>query len=477
MFIDWVRSQGEESEGEIVELVINGDMVDFLAPDVAGEAKIWIGDETEAIGRLKNIVGHTPAPFEALRRLLACNRCSLTILLGNHDVELCLPAVRHYLQSEVLHSDGRGLKFLFNGEAHTCGRLLIEHGNRYDPWNQIAYSGLRQECSHRSRGLPILEDDRAQRWFNPPAGTLLVVHAINHLLGKYPFINLLKPETGAMLPLLLSLQPDLRPVLARIVALREIPARRRGARLVAAVIPADPAALGGEGDGEIDIGSLDAVLIAELGEVDARQFTAPEPEWFGGELGGGQDEQDMYKVLREYTADLCGKAQSLLTLGRTWLSTSAETRHAQVQIALKCLAEDKSWSINFETEPAYEEAACELVSSGRFSHVVFGHTHHPKKILLERYGRSPGCYLNAGAWADVIRLPIAASGEEVQAREMLEAFVRQIESGNLSGLLTRFCGYAEVELNESGDVLNAEIYSYGGPDRERLEPLTPITIS
>lgn len=477
MFIDWVRSQGEESEGVVVELVVNGDMVDFLAPDVAGEAKIWIGDEMEAIGRLREIVEHTPAPFEALRRLLRCDRCLLTILLGNHDVELCLPAVRHYLQSEVLHSDGRGLKFLFNGEAYTCGRLLIEHGNRYDPWNQVAYSELRQECSHISRGLPILEEDRARRWFNPPAGTLLVVHAVNHLLGKYPFINLLKPETGAMLPLLLSLQPDLRPVLAKIVALREIPARRRGARLAAAAIPGDPAALGGEGDGEIDIGSLDAVLTAELGEVDARQFTAPEPDWFGGELGGGQEEQDMYKVLRECTADLYRKAQGLLTLGRAWLSASAEARRAQVQVALKHLAEDNSWSINSETEPAYEEAACELVSGGKFSHVVFGHTHHPKKIVLERRGHKLGCYLNAGAWADVIRLPVAASGGETQTREMLETFVGQIESGNLSGLLTRFCGYAEVELDKSGDVLSAEIYSYGGPSRERLEPLTPITAS
>jgi hypothetical protein len=133
-FIDWVRHEADGAGRPPVELIVNGDIVDFLAPDAAFEPRIWLG-EPDACKRLNEIVAGSPAPFVALSRLLRHPRCSLTLLLGNHGVELSLPAVRHYLGEEVLRSDGRRLQFLFDGEACVRGCLLVEHGNRYDPLN------------------------------------------------------------------------------------------------------------------------------------------------------------------------------------------------------------------------------------------------------------------------------------------------------------------------------------------------------
>ena len=149
-FIGWVHREADRQPGLPVELIVNGDMIDFLAPDEGYRPQIWQADQAVAIARLDQIVADVPGPFAAMAEMLRDERCSITVLLGNHDVELSLPAVRRHFQQAVLRSDGRGFEFLVNGEACGRGRLLVEHGNRYDALNNLDYSRLRQECSLRS---------------------------------------------------------------------------------------------------------------------------------------------------------------------------------------------------------------------------------------------------------------------------------------------------------------------------------------
>ena len=52
----------------------------------------------------------------------------LTILLGNHDVELAMPWCGVNLES-ILRVEGRhDYHFIGNGEAYIVGDALIEHG-------------------------------------------------------------------------------------------------------------------------------------------------------------------------------------------------------------------------------------------------------------------------------------------------------------------------------------------------------------
>lgn len=86
------------------ELVINGDFVDFLAHD-HGPPQHWkpfLYDAAQARACFDAIAGvedpESTAPedapvFDALARLLARGQ-RLTILLGNHDIELALPRDR-----------------------------------------------------------------------------------------------------------------------------------------------------------------------------------------------------------------------------------------------------------------------------------------------------------------------------------------------------------------------------------------------
>ena len=97
-FIDFVCEQATGPES--VELVINGDIVDFLMEDDYGDANAaspWISDESLVLEKLKLIIDRTRSgtpygPFDAMAALLAAGQ-NLTFLLGNHDVELSLSLI------------------------------------------------------------------------------------------------------------------------------------------------------------------------------------------------------------------------------------------------------------------------------------------------------------------------------------------------------------------------------------------------
>jgi UDP-2,3-diacylglucosamine pyrophosphatase LpxH len=88
--IDYVARREAPSSGPI-GLVLNGDVVDFLAEE---DAKDF--DPEHAPAKLRRIM-HAPEfarVFDALRRLLDAPGHRLMITLGNHDVELALPATK-----------------------------------------------------------------------------------------------------------------------------------------------------------------------------------------------------------------------------------------------------------------------------------------------------------------------------------------------------------------------------------------------
>jgi UDP-2,3-diacylglucosamine pyrophosphatase LpxH len=131
------------------ELVIAGDFVDFLAEYASvqeGEtttAAGWIEDALLAAEVLKRIAftSRYAIVFQALAEFIRRGHY-LTLMLGNHDLELSYPAVRSTLSHALGVQHGYGYRFIYDGEAYAVGDALIEHGNRYDRWNQVDYDGL-----------------------------------------------------------------------------------------------------------------------------------------------------------------------------------------------------------------------------------------------------------------------------------------------------------------------------------------------
>ncbi|MEZ4448142.1 MAG: metallophosphoesterase [Nannocystaceae bacterium] len=457
-FVEWVRLQ--PPDGSDRELVINGDMIDFLAEDDYEHGAVtseWTRDDTTAVQKFDQVVRHTRGDsdygfFDALAALLRDGH-RVTIILGNHDVELSLPRVRARLE-EILGDSGL-LRLIYDGEAYTFGPVMIEHGNRYDAWNILNFDRLREERSVRSRRLPL--DERADRYFRPPAGTLLVTRFMNPLKQRYRFIDLLKPETGAVLPLLLTLEPSLDLGLRALLKAAPIIRGVARAHFDADGGIRDPGELGGAGtSGEM---TLDDVLLEVLG-TESHLFMSSDGTERAGELGSVGD---LMKSIERFAERLRALGSEISHLASIKLAPNDDVRRRRLRAALAATAaRDRSFDPTVEAKE-YRDAALMACRHGGFEVVVFGHTHLPKQIeLVDDQGVRYGCYLNTGTWADVIRL-------DQLPQPVDEAFLTAVRENQLAEYTVRYLSYAEIEIQQ-GRVRQATIRSFCGPQRPR-EPI------
>src|SRR5262245_10481743 len=102
-FIHYVR-RAARPHGSTLELIINGDFVDFLAEQ---PFEPFTASADTAVEKLRRIIktADVDAPdgqriFPALQAFVTDGH-RLTVLLGNHDIELSLAAVRHELSRQI----------------------------------------------------------------------------------------------------------------------------------------------------------------------------------------------------------------------------------------------------------------------------------------------------------------------------------------------------------------------------------------
>ena len=138
------RVTGQHSSERTAHLVLAGDIVDFLAETPFAALTT---DEGEAVRKLSRILADTAVVWDALAAHVRAG-APLSLLLGNHDIELSLPASRRLLLERLGHG---AVNFLDDDRAWVRGPLLIEHGNRYDGWNAVDHDGLRRLRAALSR--------------------------------------------------------------------------------------------------------------------------------------------------------------------------------------------------------------------------------------------------------------------------------------------------------------------------------------
>jgi UDP-2,3-diacylglucosamine pyrophosphatase LpxH len=183
-FID-EQSQSPEGKKGDVELVINGDFLEFaqVEPNVytLGSAKYWCS-ESESLLKLQAITtGHADI-FEAMMNFQKLGN-QITLAAGNHDVDLYWPAV----QAELRRVTGP-LSFETGNVWYSRygGLLRISHGHMFDPANKF---------ERWSDPITPNAEGQTSRLEMCP-GTLFMVKFVNWLEEKYPFADNLKPVTA-----------------------------------------------------------------------------------------------------------------------------------------------------------------------------------------------------------------------------------------------------------------------------------------
>lgn len=367
-----------ESPEKRIALLVNGDLVDFLAEE---NARCF--DPENAVKKLERIAGDPAfAPvWQALQRFVQKKGRRLIVNLGNHDVELALPWVRSRMLELLSGGDeaacGR-IVLTFDGAGYLCrvgnATILCVHGNEVDDWNVTDHETIRRIGRDVVHGRPV------ESWI-PNAGTQLVIEVMNGLKRRYPFIDLLKPEAQGVVPTLLALAPDQRDKLLGIAGTAR--------RLVWDKIKRSTGLLGAAEGSQAEAPAARPVRVAALAG-DSRDQA---------EILLLETEERLRRDVKPM-ALIDGDEQGSYLGGFTALKRliQGQSPAEVLREALENLREDRSFEPQTEDD-TYKSLDSQVGEEVDF--VVAGHT-HLERALKRKKGR--GFYFNTGTWVRLIRL-------------------------------------------------------------------------
>ena len=175
---------GKSAEGQTgdIELIVNGDFLEFVQafPEAfRAEDRNRGFTEEESLFKLRAILDGHPTIFAALKAFQEDLGNKVTIMAGNHDVDLYWESVQ-----TVLREAAGPLHFELGEdwyERHD-GRLHIAHGHQRDPANKF---------EHWDEPFAFMPS--GERCLETCPGTRFVIGFVNPVDARFPFIDNVKP--------------------------------------------------------------------------------------------------------------------------------------------------------------------------------------------------------------------------------------------------------------------------------------------
>jgi UDP-2,3-diacylglucosamine pyrophosphatase LpxH len=402
--VDYLRTLDPSRK---IALLINGDFVDFLAESPA--MHFDPAGATKKLNRIATEDSSFKGVFDGLRKFANTKNRLLIINLGNHDLELALPWVRARLL-EILSGGNEAASgriiLSFDGTGFTCtvgeAKVLCVHGNEVDTWNVANYEAIRRYGREVVQGRPI------NSWI-PNAGSQLVIEIMNDLKKKYPFVDLLKPETQAAVPTLLALAPEqqdkLRAIGATVLRLGWDKVKRVTGFL----------GTSGQESSDSTAGMLTGLRnrsneVSQFGlsRFDNEQYARMLLDDTEEKLN--QDVSPMSLIGSDELGRHLGLTSALMKLVR-----GADTCEV-LREALDGLHKDRSF------DPTAEDGTFNRLDEqvgDAFDFLIAGHTHLAR--ALPRNNGS-GWYFNSGTWARLIKLEEKVLNDASEFKKVFETF-------------------------------------------------------
>lgn len=400
-------------------LVLAGDVFDFLQID--RPATLDMPRAPELFQRLLADLAADPERGGILQGLAAVLRAGAPCILlpGNHDPELHHPRTREVLLGALglpddapltLHRDDAPWPTAIGGLE-----VLVGHGHRADPWNDIDPSAVRRALETGASDVAL------------PPGSRLVTQvqnvfkrAVDAATGRprFPFIDLLKPELPAVPLLLWYLDPGLaKEHLSAAFGLGVRTILRPFARWV----QSGPV-LGGAGQPGAAASPMAAV------QTDAAAMAAAMADALGAELSPS-DRAAPTATIRSAELWLEGHGPG----ADGTLAMHGGLRRMAARAALRHLSGDGSF-FNKEHLSSEDRAVVEeyLPPGGAPRVAIFGHTHAARHKVLDTARQ----YINTGTWMDLMEMPAMSDSPAV------EAWIDELEAGRVAR--RRRLTYAEV---------------------------------
>jgi UDP-2,3-diacylglucosamine pyrophosphatase LpxH len=162
-----------------VELILNGDILNFLQVDYNGHY-LTVITEPISMDILQRIVAGHPIFFRALKEFAAKPGNALTYVVGNHDQAMLWPSTRNFL-NEVCGTNIRykNIVYFFEG-------VHIEHGHMHEAANRL---DPRKFFLKKNLPEPIL---------NLPFGSHFFVEFVLRIKQTYPHVDKIRPFNRMM---------------------------------------------------------------------------------------------------------------------------------------------------------------------------------------------------------------------------------------------------------------------------------------
>ena len=176
---------GESALGPVdVELVINGDFLDFLNVPYEGEFEEGITEEI-AVAKLEAILKGHPGVMQALKTFASKPNKCITYLIGNHDAELFFEKVREKItrawDPEGSYPSQKVRVVADTDRLRYEAGLEIRHGNQFEATNQLDFEH------------PMITLHNGTQVLNIPWGSIYVMKIINRLKWKRANIDKIRP--------------------------------------------------------------------------------------------------------------------------------------------------------------------------------------------------------------------------------------------------------------------------------------------
>ena len=348
-FAHFLHEMKEESEieGTDFELIIGGDMIEFLqVPAVAqfeprrayppqNYRSSLEEDSARKIGLI--IRGH-PMFFVALREFIkpANPQRRVTIIKGNHDVELYWPAVKERIRQAVYATGEERAKLLaFEEVCVSREGIYVEHGNQYA-----------EKVNRVDNFEEPLDPEREGQLAIPP-GSQFVIEFFNQVEWEKWWVDSVKPITAF---LWYALALDFPFAVKTLVAFLKV------ARIL---------------------------IVGSLAATEAEQLMR--------EL---EDEAQLQVLSQRYAEDEVFRREFNARVGHLLEAADAPPEVVRTHAIDEFSAFNLGKSIIDEIHSALRRAAELKAKETGAQIVVFGHIHDP---LCERL-ESGGFYLNSGTW-------------------------------------------------------------------------------
>lgn len=164
-----------------VELIINGDFLDFLAVPYVKYFDDTFWRDDACLDKLKLIMDAHKEVFSALKKFINNKNKKVVYILGNHDAELSLELVRKHFLDYFDNSSNIEIKPLSCEEYRPTEGVVIKHGHEYEMANTIIPEKA------------IVKDKDGRQFLIPPWGSYYITRVINRFKSERKYVNAVRP--------------------------------------------------------------------------------------------------------------------------------------------------------------------------------------------------------------------------------------------------------------------------------------------